>query len=162
VSGARVGFGYDIHRLTPGRPLFLGGIRFDFDRGLLGHSDGDVAAHALADALLSAAGAGDLGTNFPPGDPAWAGAAGAVILHETSRKLAAHGATLTHADITVVAEAPKIAPHVPQMRQALADALGVPPERVSIKGRTNEGLGEIGRGEAIAAYAVALIEISTR
>ena len=157
----RIGFGYDIHRLVPGRPLFLGGIRLDFDRGLLGHSDGDVAAHALADALLSAAGAGDLGENFPPGDPAWAGAPGVRILEETGRRLAERGASLLHGDLTVLAEEPKIAPHVSRMRQSLADALGTAPDRLSIKGRTNEGLGEIGRGEAIACYAVVLLEVRT-
>ena len=155
----RVGFGYDIHRLVPGRPLMLGGVRVPFEKGLLGHSDGDVAAHALADALLGAAGLGDLGRHFPSGDPAWAGASGARILEETRRILYQNGATLVQADLTVVAEEPRLSPHAPAMRAALASALACEAGALSIKGRTHDGLGEIGRGEAICAYAVVLVRL---
>jgi 2-C-methyl-D-erythritol 2,4-cyclodiphosphate synthase len=153
----RVGFGYDIHRLVPGRPLFLGGIRIPFEKGLLGHSDGDAAAHALADALLGAAGLGDLGEHFPSEDPKWSGASGTSILGETARILRAREAEVVQADITVVAESPKLGPHRSAMIQAVSAALSCQPSAVSIKARSNEGLGEIGRGEAICAFAVALI-----
>lgn len=155
----RIGFGYDIHRLVAGRPLFLGCCPIPFDRGLLGHSDGDVAAHALADAMLSAAGAGDLGRHFPSGDPAWAGAPGRRILEETARILKEQGASLAQADLTIVAEEPRLAPHREAMIAALAAAVGCDPAAVNVKGRSNEGMGELGRGEAICAYAVVLIRL---
>lgn len=154
----RIGFGYDIHRLAAGRPMRLACVEIPFDRGPVGHSDGDVAAHAVADALLSAAGLEDIGTHFPPGDPRWAGAPGAVILAETRRLLDECRRRPLQVDVTVIAEAPKVAPHRDAMRRALADALGIEAAAVTIKGRSHEGLGEIGRGEAIAAYAVVLVE----
>lgn len=157
----RIAFGYDIHRLVPGRPLMLGGIEIPFALGLLGHSDGDVAAHALADALLAATGLGDLGTHFPPGDPDWAGASGSRILSRTRELLEARGAVTAQADLTLLAEAPKLAPYREAMQEAVARALGLDPTAISIKARTNEGLGEIGRGEAIAAYAVALVRLGS-
>ena len=157
----RIGFGYDIHRLVAGRPMHLACLEIPFDRGPIGHSDGDVAAHAVADALLSAAGLGDIGTHFPPGDPRWAGASGVRILEETRRLLDEVRARPHQIDITVVAEAPKIAPHREAMRRALAGALRIEPSLVGIKGRSHEGLGAIGRGEAIAAYAVVLVELTS-
>jgi 2-C-methyl-D-erythritol 2,4-cyclodiphosphate synthase len=155
----RIGFGYDIHRLEPGRPLFLGGVRIPHDRGMVGHSDGDAVAHALADALLSAAHLGDLGDHFPSGDPQWAGAAGARILVKTRQLLEANGASLVNADLTVVAEAPRLSPHREAMGGALAAALGCDPAMITVKARTNEGLGEIGRGDAIAAYSMVLVRL---
>jgi 2-C-methyl-D-erythritol 2,4-cyclodiphosphate synthase len=156
----RVGFGYDIHRLVAGRPMRVGCVELPSDRGPLGHSDGDVAAHAACDALLSAAGLGDIGERFPPGDPLWAGAAGALLLTSTRALLESNAARPVQVDVTVVAEEPRIAPHRGRMRQAMAEALGLDPSVVSIKGRSHEGLGAIGRGEAIAAYAVVLVELS--
>ena len=155
----RVGFGYDIHRLAPGRHLYLGCLEIPFDRGALGHSDGDVVAHSVADALLSAAGLGDIGLHFPPGDPAWAEAPGALLLEETRRRLEEEGVRPYQIDVTIVAEAPRIAPHRDAMREAVARAVGCDQSVVSIKGRSHEGLGDIGRGEAIAAYAIVLIEM---
>jgi 2-C-methyl-D-erythritol 2,4-cyclodiphosphate synthase len=154
----RIGFGYDIHRLVTGRPLFLGAIEIPFEKGLFGHSDGDVAVHAVADATLSACGLGDLGTHFPPGDPQWAGVSGTRLLEEVRKRLAAQSYRLVHADVTIVAEEPKVATYREAMSRAMAAALSCRPSVFSIKGRTNEGLGEIGRGEAIAAYALVLLE----
>jgi 2-C-methyl-D-erythritol 2,4-cyclodiphosphate synthase len=153
----RVGFGYDIHRLVAGRPLFLGCVEIPFPLGLVGHSDGDAAAHSVADALLGAAGLGDIGVHFPPGDPQWAGAPGAVLLGETRRLLAERGLRPLQVDVTLVAEAPRLAPHREAMQVATAAALGLRPAAVSFKGRTNEGFDAIGRGEAIAAWAVVLV-----
>jgi 2-C-methyl-D-erythritol 2,4-cyclodiphosphate synthase len=155
----RVGFGYDIHRLVEGRPLFLAGIEIPFSKGLLGHSDGDAAVHALADALLSASGLGDLGQHFPPHDPQWAGVSGIRLLEETRRLLRTRGARIQQADLTIVAEEPMLFPHRATMARVVAAALGCNPSVINIKGRTNEGLDAIGRGEAIAAYAVALIRV---
>jgi 2-C-methyl-D-erythritol 2,4-cyclodiphosphate synthase len=152
----RVGFGYDIHRLVAGRALFLGCVEIPFPRGLAGHSDGDAAAHAVADALLGAAGLGDIGIHFPPGDPRWAGVRGAVLLGETRVLLAARGLRPLQVDVTIVAEAPRLAPYREAMQAATAVALGLDPTFISFKGRTNEGFDAIGQGEAIAAYAVAL------
>ena len=152
----RVGFGYDIHRLMEGRPLCLGCVEIAFSRGLAGHSDGDAAAHAVADALLGAAGLEDIGVHFPPGDPRWAGARGVELLTETRRLLAQRGLRPLQVSVTIVAEAPRLAPHRAAMEAATAAALGLDPAAVSFKGRTNEGLDAIGRGEAIAAYAVVL------
>jgi 2-C-methyl-D-erythritol 2,4-cyclodiphosphate synthase len=153
----RVGFGYDIHRLVPGRSLFLGCVEIAFPKGLLGHSDGDAAAHALVDAVLGAAGLGDLGAHFPPGDPQWAGASGAHILVRTRELLRARGAGFVQGDVTILAEAPRLEPHREAMRRAMSDPLGCDPSALSVKARTNEGMGEIGRGEAIAAFAVVLV-----
>ena len=156
----RVGLGYDIHRLVAGRPMRIACLELPSDRGPLGHSDGDVAAHAAADALLSAGGLGDIGLHFPPGDPRWAGASGEQILAETRRLLDQRGARPVQIDLTVVTEEPKIAPHRAAMSRAVAGALGISPEQVGVKGRSHEGIGEIGRGEAIAAYAVVLVELT--
>ncbi|MFN8547824.1 MAG: 2-C-methyl-D-erythritol 2,4-cyclodiphosphate synthase [Candidatus Eisenbacteria bacterium] len=154
----RVGFGYDIHRLVEGRPLWLGGVEIAHDRGLLGHSDGDAAAHAVADALLGAAGLGDIGVNFPSDDPRYHNASGVSLLAETAARIRARGYRPVQVDLTVVAEGPKLAPHRESMITALAGALGLAQGAIAIKARTNEGLDAIGRGEAIAAYAVVLIE----
>ncbi len=154
----RIGFGYDIHRLVADRPLVLGGVSIPFERGLLGHSDGDAAAHALADALLGAAGLGDLGSHFPSTDAAWKDVAGTRLLAETRRLLAEKNTIPLQVDLTILAEAPKLAPHREDMARALGRAIGCDPALVSVKARTHDGLGEIGRGEAIAAYAVVLVE----
>jgi 2-C-methyl-D-erythritol 2,4-cyclodiphosphate synthase len=146
-----VGFGFDIHRLVPGRRLVLGGVEIPHGLGLLGHSDGDVVLHALIDAILGAAGAGDIGSRFPDSDPRWAGISSEVLLAKVWDDLAGTHA-LVNADITVVAEEPKIAPHREAIRARIASRLGT--DRVWIKGKTMEGLGPIGAGEAIAAYAV--------
>ena len=154
----RIGFGYDIHRLVPGRPLWIGCLQIPHESGLLGHSDGDVIAHALCDAALGAAGLGDLGMHFPPGDPKWKDAAGRVLIEQTRLLLEGVGARLLQADVTVLAEAPRLSPHRDAMLAALAQAWHCSPGDLSMKARTNEGLGEVGHGEAIAAYAVILLE----
>ena len=153
----RIGHGYDLHRLTPGRPLFLGCVEIPFEMGLLGHSDADVLAHALADALLGAAALGDIGLHFPDRGPQWAGVSGAAILAETMKKVRAAGCELINADLTLVGERPKIAPYREAMIQAIARALDVTPSAVSLKATTTEGLESTGSGQALAAHAVVLI-----
>jgi 2-C-methyl-D-erythritol 2,4-cyclodiphosphate synthase len=153
----RAGIGYDIHRLAPGRRLVLGGVEIPHETGLVGHSDADVAAHAVGSALLGALALGDLGQHFPPGDPRFAAISSLVLLEKIAALLAARGAEITHVDVTVVAESPRLAPHVTAMRERLAQALGVDVGCVSVKAATNEGLDAIGRGEAIAAHAVATV-----
>jgi len=155
---ARVGIGYDVHRFAPGRALMLGGVDVPHDLGLAGHSDADVLLHAVADALLGAAALGDIGHHFPPDDPRVAGADSQVLLREVGRLVAAAGYRPVNIDATVVAEAPTLAPHVPAMRRAIADCLGLTAGDVSVKATTNEGMGFVGRGEGIAALATALIE----
>ncbi len=155
----RVGFGYDIHRLVPGRPLCLGGVRVPFEKGLLGHSDGDAACHALADAILGAAALGDLGDHFPSGDPAWENASGVRLLEETRKIGAAHNVALLQADVTILAEAPRLAGFRSDMAAAMAAALKIDASLVSVKARTHDGIGPVGAGEAIAAYAVVLVEM---
>lgn len=151
----RIGHGFDVHAwATDSRPLVLGGVTIPSDRGLAGHSDADVVCHALADAVLGAAGLGDLGTHFPDSDPQWAGARSTDLLAEVVRLAAATGWTPISADITLAAEQPRLAPHVAAMRSSLSDALGAP---VSIKATTTEGLGALGRGEGLAAWAVTLL-----
>jgi len=157
MSGPRVGFGYDIHRLVPDRRLVLGGLVLEHPSGLVGHSDGDVLLHAVMDALLGAAGLGDLGTRFPSDDPAYAGADSQVLLRQVSAMLREAGWRVASLDATVVAESPRIGPHAAAMRGAIATSLGVDPGVVSVKAKTNEGFGPIGAGEAIAAMAVALV-----
>ena len=154
----RVGHGFDVHPFTddPDRVLVLGGVTFPGERGLRGHSDADVLAHACADALLGAAGLGDLGRHFPDSDPQWAGADSLALLAEVVRLVGAAGWTVANVDCTVVAEAPRIAPHREAMEAALSTAAGAP---VSVKATTAEGLGAIGRGEGIAAQAVALLTV---
>jgi 2-C-methyl-D-erythritol 2,4-cyclodiphosphate synthase len=162
VSGFRVGIGYDAHRLVAGRPLVLGGVAIPHDRGLDGHSDADAAAHALADALLGAAGAGDLGSHFPDTDPATEGVSSLALLERVAGVLAARGMRPVNADVTIVAQAPRLGPHVPAMRRALAKALGLAVDAVSVKAKTTEGMGFEGALEGISAYAVALVETSSR
>jgi 2-C-methyl-D-erythritol 2,4-cyclodiphosphate synthase len=154
----RVGFGYDIHRIAPGRALVLGGVRFESEWGLEGHSDADVLLHAIGDALLGAAGLGDLGTHFPPGGAAWKDASSLELLERIRALLEAAGARVVNVDAMLVAEAPKLAPHRAAMCANIARALGVPADRVSVKATTNEQLGALGRREGMAAMAVALVE----
>jgi len=154
----RVGLGYDSHRFAAGRQLILGGVEIAHPLGLAGHSDADAVAHALTDAVLGAAGLGDIGTMFPDSEPRWQGADSLELLKQAYRAVLAAGHTLVQADVTVIAEQPKIGPHVTQMRQRLAGALSVAPGAISVKGKTNEGMGWIGRAEGIAVIAVAVLE----
>jgi 2-C-methyl-D-erythritol 4-phosphate cytidylyltransferase/2-C-methyl-D-erythritol 2,4-cyclodiphosphate synthase len=153
----RIGTGYDLHRLVEGRPLILGGVTIPFERGLLGHSDADAVCHAATDAILGAAAAGDIGRHFPDTDERWKGASSIELLRQASAIVAGRGFGVASLDVTVIAERPKLAPFLDAMRQNVAAAIGVAVERVSIKGKTNEGVGEIGRGEAMATHAVALL-----
>ncbi len=154
----RAGLGYDLHRLAAGRPLFLGGVEIPHDRGPAGHSDGDVLVHALIDALLGASGdREDIGTLFPDTDPRWAGARSLDLLDCVMGRLRAGGWTVENVDAVVTAEAPKLAPWKGAIAAALAPILGIPPDRVGLKAKTNEGLDAVGRGEAIACWAVALL-----
>ena len=153
----RVGTGYDSHRFDPRRRLMLGGVRIPGSPGLSGHSDGDAVAHAVTDALLGAAGEGDIGSHFPPGDPRWRDADSIDLLGRVVALLRRRGLRVINVDVTVVCEAPRIGSHVGRMRSRLGDALGTGPGAVSIKGKTNEGMGWIGAGEGIAVHAVALI-----
>jgi len=154
----RVGIGYDSHRFVSGRPLVLGGVRIPFDTGLAGHSDADVVAHAVTDALLGAAGLGDIGTHFPADDERWRDADSIELLRAAVRILEERNYQVVNVDVTVVAEQPKLRPHVDAMRARLADALAISPDNVSVKGKTNEQMGWVGRGEGIAGMAVALID----
>ena len=154
---SRVGIGYDVHVLAPGRALVLGGVAIPFERGLLGHSDADVALHAIMDALLGAAALGDIGQHFPPDDPAYRGADSRALLGRVREALAALGWRPVNIDCTIVAERPKLAPHTAAMRATIGAALGLPEEAISVKATTNERIGFIGREEGIAAMAVAQI-----
>jgi 2-C-methyl-D-erythritol 2,4-cyclodiphosphate synthase len=154
----RSGIGYDLHRLAEGRKLIVGGIELPHDKGSVGHSDGDVLSHALCDALLGAAGLGDIGTHFPDTDPKWKGISSLLFLEHTRRLLDERAMRISHLDAVVICERPKLVPHFPRMREALAKALGISPEQINLKAKTNEGAGEIGRGEAIAAQAIATLE----
>jgi 2-C-methyl-D-erythritol 2,4-cyclodiphosphate synthase len=156
----RVGVGYDIHRLKRGLPLVLGGVTLAHDRGPEAHSDGDVLAHAIGDALLGGLGLGDLGTHFPDSDARWRGASSLSILEAIHEMLRGRGARVVNVDATLIAEAPLVGPHVAAMKENLGRALGVGPERISVKATTNERLGAIGREEGIAAMAVALMEVT--
>jgi 2-C-methyl-D-erythritol 2,4-cyclodiphosphate synthase len=153
----RAGVGYALHRLVEGRPLILGGVTIPFERGLLGHSDADAVCHAIAEAILGAAAAGDIGRHFPDTDPAWKGAASIDLLARVAAIVGGQGLEVGNVDATVIAEKPKLAPHVDAMRANVAGALGIGVDRVSIKGKTNEGIGDLGRGEAIAVHAIALL-----
>jgi 2-C-methyl-D-erythritol 2,4-cyclodiphosphate synthase len=153
----RLGFGNDVHRLVPGRKLILGGIRIPFDRGPLGHSDGDALSHAICDALLGAAAVGDIGRHFPDSSPRWKNASSLDLLRQVLALLRRQGFTVLNIDSTIEIEQPRLAPFVHRMRAKLASVLGIPADRVSVKAKTGEGIGEIGRGEAIRAEAVALI-----
>ena len=154
----RIGHGYDVHRLTEGRRLILGGVDIPWEKGLLGHSDADVLTHAVMDALLGAAGLGDIGRHFPDTDPAYAGADSLKLLEHVVRLLGERGFSVGNVDATVLAQRPKLAPHIPQMRDNLARTMGVDPSRINIKATTEEGLGFTGSSEGMAAHAVALIE----
>jgi 2-C-methyl-D-erythritol 2,4-cyclodiphosphate synthase len=149
-----VGLGYDIHKLVAGRKLFLGGIQIDFEKGLLGHSDGDVLIHAICDALLGAASLGDIGAHFPPTDARYKNIPSLKILKSVSKFLEDSGFLVKQIDTIVIAEEPKIQPHVKNMKTAIAATIGISEDVISIKGKTNEGFGGIGAGEAIAAWAV--------
>lgn len=154
----RIGHGYDVHRLVEGRRLILGGVEIPFEKGLLGHSDADVLAHAVMDALLGAAALGDIGQLFPDSDPAYKGADSLALLRRVTAVLEEKGYRVGNVDATVLAQRPKLAPHVALMRERLASAMGIDPGQVSVKATTEEGLGFTGTGEGIAAHAVALIE----
>lgn len=153
----RIGLGYDIHRLKKGRPLWLGGVKIPFELGLDGHSDADALLHAVIDALLGAAALPDIGHYFPPSDPAIKNIASAAMLAKAASEVRRLGYRIVNIDTVVIAEAPKIAPHREAMRKTIARLLGIPAADVQIKGKTNEGLDAVGRGEAIAAQAVVLL-----
>lgn len=153
----RIGQGYDVHRLVPGRRLMLGGLEIPFDRGLDGHSDADVLLHALCDAILGAAGLGDIGRLFPPGDPQWKDASGLRLLGIVAEAARQRGWRVVNCDLTLIAEAPRLAPHAPEIRGRIAGILGVGSEEVGLKATTHEGLGALGRGEGMAALAVVLL-----
>ncbi|MSQ62141.1 MAG: 2-C-methyl-D-erythritol 2,4-cyclodiphosphate synthase [Dehalococcoidia bacterium] len=156
----RVGVGYDLHRTAVAIPLMLGGVHIPYSWGLSGHSDGDAVMHAIADALLGAAGKGDIGAMFPPGDRRYAGITGRALLAQVRTALATEGWMPVNIDVTIIAEAPQLGPYRNAMRNAIAQTLEIPPDAVGIKAKTNEGLDAIGRGEAIAAHAVALIKFA--
>jgi 2-C-methyl-D-erythritol 2,4-cyclodiphosphate synthase len=158
MTGPRAGIGYDIHRLAADRRLVLGGVAIEHPTGLVGHSDGDVLLHALMDALLGAANLGDLGRHFPSDDPAYAGASSLGLLTRVGALIREAGLAVASLDATVIAQAPRLAPHVGAMRDAIASALGIESGRVSVKATTNDGLGVVGSGEAIAALAIALLD----
>jgi len=157
LAPVRTGVGYDLHRLVPGRPLLLGGVALPFPKGLAGHSDGDVLCHAVIDAILGAAGAGDIGQHFPDTDDRWRGAAGLDLLRRAAAAVRGAGFEIENTDAVVIAEQPRLVPFLPAIVGNVSEALGIEAARVSVKGKTNEGVGEIGRGEAIAAHAVALV-----
>lgn len=154
----RIGHGYDVHKLVPGRKLILGGVEIPHTVGLLGHSDADVLTHALMDALLGAAALGDIGHLFPDNDPAYEGADSILLLREVMKRLNAEGWKLGNADVTVLAQAPKLAPHIEKMRGILSEAMDCSVSQVSVKATTEEGLGFTGAKEGIAAHAVVIIE----
>lgn len=153
----RIGHGYDVHRLTADRRLILGGVEIPYTRGLLGHSDADVLVHAIIDSLLGAAALGDIGKHFPDHDPAYRGADSLALLATTSALLEKKGYRVGNLDATVMAESPKLAPYIEEMRQKIAGALGIDVDRVSVKATTEEGLGFTGKGEGMAAHAVCLL-----
>jgi 2-C-methyl-D-erythritol 2,4-cyclodiphosphate synthase len=161
-SSVRVGIGYDIHRLGEGRKLILGGIEIPYEKGLLGHSDADALSHAICDALLGAAGLGDIGRHFPDNDPRYKGASSLDLLADVVKMLAEQGYAVGNVDCIVIAERPKLAPFIRLMQEVLAPVLKIGVNHVGIKAKTNEGLDAVGRGEAIAAQAVALIVPSGR
>ena len=149
------GIGYDVHRLTEGRPLWLGGVEIEHSKGLDGHSDADVLMHAICDAVLGAIGEGDIGSYFPPSDPKWKNAPSSIFLEKAAELVSNVGGSIVNIDATVIAEAPKILPHVPAMKIAVAQALYISPDQIGIKATTNERLGFLGREEGMAAMAVA-------
>ncbi len=153
----RIGQGWDIHALVPSRPLIIGGVNIFFDKGLEGHSDADVLLHAITDALFGAAGLGDIGRHFPDTDAAFKGADSRVLLRECARRVRAAGYEIGNVDSTIIAQAPKMAPHIPAMVAAIAADLGVDAGQVNVKAKTAERMGEVGRGEAMQAQAIALL-----
>jgi 2-C-methyl-D-erythritol 2,4-cyclodiphosphate synthase len=157
AATGRVGVGYDLHRLVEGRPLVLGGVTVPSERGALGHSDADVICHAVTDALLGAARAGDIGQHYPDTDPRWKGASSIMLLTEVAGLVRGRGLAIENVDVVVILERPKIGPHRDAIQSRLAQALGIDESRVSVKAKTNEGVDAVGRGEAIAAHAVALL-----
>jgi 2-C-methyl-D-erythritol 2,4-cyclodiphosphate synthase len=158
MSQFRVGIGNDIHRLVEGRRLVLGGVEIPHDRGLLGHSDGDSLTHAITDALLGAAGLGDIGSHFSDKDPRWAGADSFVFLRHVCGLLEERGCKIANIDATILAERPKMSPHIPAMRTSLAEAMNISESQINIKAKTNEGMDAIGQGDAIGAQAIVLLE----
>lgn len=156
----RVGEGWDVHALVPGRPLVIGGVKIPFERGLLGHSDADVLAHAMCDALFGAAGLGDIGRHFPDTDERFRGADSMRLLVEAARRVREQGWAIANIDSTVVAQAPRLAPHIDAMRQRIAQALDLATEQVSVKAKTAEKLGPVGEGAAIEARAIVLLQRS--
>jgi len=153
----RVGIGNDIHRLAPGRKLVLGGVQIPFEKGPVGHSDGDALAHAVCDALLGAAALGDIGTHFPNSSPKWRNVSSLLFLRHTKKLLRQAGYAIVNIDATIGLERPKLAPYIPRMRKKLASALGIRVEQISVKAKTGEGVDAVGRGEAVRADAVALL-----
>ncbi len=158
ASKLRVGIGYDVHPLVKGRKLVIGGVEIPFDKGLSGWSDADVLTHAIIDALLGAAALGDIGSHFPPGEPQYKDISSLVLLKKVRDKLAKNGFKIVNVDATIVAEKPKLRDFIDQMRQQLSETLGVAPSQVSVKASTANGLGFVGRGEGIAAYAIAIVQ----
>ena len=157
-TNLRIGQGYDVHRLVEGRPLILGGVEIPWEKGLLGHSDADVLVHAIMDALLGAAGLGDIGGMFPDSDPQYKGISSLILLEKTVQALRGEGYRPVNVDATVVAERPKLAPYIPEMRDKIARCLELPEDAVNIKATTEEGLGFTGSGAGIAAQAITLVE----
>jgi 2-C-methyl-D-erythritol 2,4-cyclodiphosphate synthase len=158
----RIGHGFDAHRLVEGRPFILGGVRIPYEKGLLGHSDADALCHAISDALLGACALGDLGAHFPDSDPQWKGADSTRLLAACHELAVRHGWTIGNIDATVVAQAPRLSPHVAAIRDSLADVLGLDVARISVKAKTSEGMGYTGDGTGIAVYAVVLVEALER
>jgi len=154
----RVGIGYDVHPLARGRRLVLGGIEIPFDKGLDGHSDADVLVHAIIDALLGAAGLGDIGSHFPSSEPKYKDISSITLLRQVGTLLQTHGWQVSNVDATVVAERPHLLPFIPQMQQRISETLGISLEQVGVKSTTSKGIGFLGKGEGIAAHAVALVE----
>jgi 2-C-methyl-D-erythritol 2,4-cyclodiphosphate synthase len=154
----RSGIGYDLHRLAAGRKLMVGGVEVPFDKGPVGHSDGDVLSHAICDALLGAAGLGDIGAHFPDSDAKWKGVSSLLFLERVRKLLDEQRLRISHIDAIVITEKPKLGPHFPAMRAALAKSMGIGPDQINLKAKTNEGVDSIGRGEAIAAHAIVTLE----
>ena len=157
----RIGHGYDVHRLTEGRELILGGVKIDYEKGLLGHSDADVLLHAVCDALLGAAGLGDIGRHFPDTDPKYKGADSLELLRQVAGKVAAAGYRVGNVDVTMIAQRPRLKDFIPQMEQNIASALDVEPGRINVKATTEERLGFTGSGEGMACHAVCILEEAT-
>lgn len=161
MTGMRIGEGWDVHALVPGRPLVIGGVVVPYERGLLGHSDADVLLHAITDALLGAAGLGDIGRHFPDTDARFRGADSMLLLEEAARRVRAEGWSIANVDSTVVAQAPRLAPHIDAMRSRIAKGLALQPAQVNVKAKTAEKLGPVGQGQGIEARAVVLLVAGT-